>query len=135
RISDLHPLSAIVGLDRAIRFPNSATPTWEAVRAQLLRVGESASLRMIDGLPAFPDEDPPPDWKEIRIGTSAGMVTVRRGIGSLNCVIWGNSDSALNAVWAKVIWACASAGGGVIETPAGPVSAEQFAQSAGLSPA
>ena len=123
-----------MGLDRTIRFPNSETPSWEAIRAQLVRVGEAASLRMIDGMPAFPDENPEASWKELRVGTTAGMVTIRRGPGVLTCVVWGNADAALNGAWAKVIWACAQAGGGQIEMPSGSVSAEQFAQSAGLSP-
>lgn len=124
-----------MGLDRIVRFPDGETPSWEAVRTQLARVGESGQLRMIDSLPAFPDEDPPENWKELRAGTPAGMVTIRRGPGVMVCVIWGNADAALNTSWAKFLWASASAGGGTIETPSGAVTAEQFAQIEGLSPA
>ena len=125
----------IMGLDRTIRFPTAETPAWEAIQAQLARVGEPAPLRMIDGMPAFPDEAPDAGWQELRIGTAAGMITTRRGPGMLTFVIWGNADAALGAAWAKVTWACAAAGGGTIAMPAGSASAEQFAQSAGLSPA
>jgi hypothetical protein len=124
-----------MGLDRAIRFPTCETPSWDAIRAQLARVGEAAALRMIDGMPAFPDETPDPNWKELRIGTASGMVTVRRAPGVLTCVVWGNADAALNAAWSKVVWACAAAGGGTIDAPTGPASAAEFAHSAGLSPA
>jgi hypothetical protein len=124
-----------MGLDRTIRFPAAETPTWAAVKAQLARVGESAPLRMIDGMPAFPDEDPPADWKELRVGTAAGMVSIRRTPGTLTCVVWGNADPALSAAWAKVIWACAEAGGGAVETPEGPLPADEFAATAGVSPA
>jgi len=124
-----------MGLDRTVRFASGETPSWEAIRTQLARIGEVAALRMIDGMPAFPDETPEPAWKELRIGTAAGMVTIRRGSDALTCVVWGNADAALHAAWAKVIWACAAAGTGMIDTPAGPVSADEFAQSAGLSPA
>jgi hypothetical protein len=123
-----------MGLDRTVRFPTDETPPWPAIRAQLLRVGELGQLRMIDGLPAFPDEEPPGDWREVRVGTMAGMVTVRRAAGTLTCVVWGNADPALNAAWAKVVWACAAAGGGTIDTPAGSVAAEDFARDAGLAP-
>jgi hypothetical protein len=123
-----------MGLDRTIRFASEETPTWNVIRAQLARVAEPASLRMIDGLPAFPDEAPELGWKELRIGTSAGMVTIRRGPGQLSCVVWGNADSALTAAWMKVIWACASAGDGLIDAPGGSVTPDQFAQSARLSP-
>lgn len=122
-----------MGLDRTVRFANGV-PSWDAIRTQLARVGESGQLRMIDGLPAFPDESPTDDWKEVRVGTSAGMVTVRRGSGTLTCVIWGNADVAMNAAWAKVIWACAAAADGIIDTPAGAASATEFATSVGLSP-
>ena len=124
-----------MGLDRTVRFPTSGTPSWAAIRAQLARVGESGQLRMIDDLPAFPDEEPAPDWREIRVGTVAGMVTVRRAAGVLACVIWGNADPALNAAWSKVTWACAAAGGGMIDAPAGPASAEEFARDSGVLPA
>lgn len=123
-----------MGLDRTIRFPSPTTPSWGAVCEQLARVGESAPLRMIDNLPAFPDETPPDDWKELRVGTVAGMVTVRRAAGAIVCVIWGNADPSLNAAWEKVVWACAAAGGGLIETPAGPQSADAFARGANLNP-
>jgi hypothetical protein len=89
---------------------------------------------MIDGSPAFPDETPPADWKELRIGTAAGMVTVRRGDGVLNCVVWGNADSVLNLAWAKVIWACAAAGAGFVELAEGALLADQFASKVGISP-
>jgi hypothetical protein len=124
-----------MGLQQTVRFRDEATPSWEAVRDQLARVGEVGHLRMIDGLPAFPDERPPDDWTELRVGTSGGMVTVRRGPGTLTCVIWGTSDDALRTAWAKLTWACAEAGGGVVELPGGAIGADEFARLAMLSPA
>ncbi|WP_439620346.1 hypothetical protein [Gemmata sp.] len=124
-----------MGLDRTVRFPTEVTPPWGAIRTHLQRVGESGQLRMIDGLPAFPDEEPADAWSELRVGTAAGMVTVRRRPGALVCVTWGNSDPALSAAWGKVTWACAAAGGGVIDTPTGPVPAAEFAAAEGIAPA
>ena len=123
-----------MGLDRTIRYPNGQTPSWDAIRAALHRVGEDTSLRMIDGLPAFPGETPEGGWKELRIGTAAGMVTIRRGPDVLTCVVWGNAEGHLRAAWDKLCWACAAAGGGTIDTPSGPLPADEFARSAGLSP-
>lgn len=90
---------------------------------------------MIDGLPAFPDEEPPTDWRELRVGTDAGMVTIRREPARLRCVIWGNADPALASAWARVVWACAEACGGVVETESGELPADEFARASGLSPA
>ncbi len=77
-----------MGLDRTIRFPSSETPSWEAIRAELARLGVSVSLRMIDGLPAFPDEIPQLGWNELRLGLPSGMVTIRRGPELFTCAIW-----------------------------------------------
>jgi hypothetical protein len=123
-----------MGMDRTIRFPPHHTPSWSAIQAQLVRVGERGTLRMIDGLPAFPDEDLPPGWKEIRIGLSAGMVTLRAIPDGLTSVVWGNADAALQTAWDKLCWAAAVAGGGAIITLTGPQSPDEFAQSAGLIP-
>ena len=104
-----------MGLDCTVRFPAGDTPSWGAIRSRLRQAGEAGQLRMIDGLPAFPDEDPPDDWKELRVGTAGGMVTVRRGADTLTCVVWGTADPKLDAGWRAVTWACAAAGGGVID--------------------
>ncbi len=87
---------------------------------------------MIDGMPAFPDEIPDSDWCELRLGTPAGMITLRKQPSSLSCVVWGNADSLLVQDWHRVIWACAAAGYGQIETPAGTQSASEFASLHGI---
>lgn len=120
-----------MGLDCTIVFAAGAEPTWGAVKAQLARVGESGHLRMIDGLPAFPDEEPEGGWRELRVGVAAGMVTVRRGGSSFTCVVWSNADAGLLAARDRVAWACAAAGGGTVEGR----SAGAFAQEMGISPA
>jgi hypothetical protein len=89
---------------------------------------------MIDGLPAFPDESPEGEWRELRVGFAAGMVTLRRGSGALTCVIWSNADSALLAARDRLAWACAAAGQGTLVTDSGEVSADEFARLRGLSP-
>jgi hypothetical protein len=127
-------VSTAMGLERTIRFRGDAVPTWEAIRGQLHGLGVSPVVRLIDGLPAFPDEVPPSDWKELRIALSAGMVTIRRDRGSLTCVIWGNADASLGKDWQSVVVACAAAGGGLIDGPEGPETAEQFTRSSGRSP-
>lgn len=121
-----------MGLDRTIRFPTADAPDWAAIRAALGCFGEPVAIRMIDGLPAFPDESPEAGWKELRLGLPAGMVTLRRGPGALTAVIWGTGEPALTQAWHQVVWACASAGGGVIETPSGPQSAQDFLRETGL---
>lgn len=124
-----------MGLDRTIRFPAGAVPAWDAVKAQLARVGEAAPIRMIDGLPAFPDESPDENWRELRLGCATGMVTLRRGADSITCVVWSNADAVLLAARDRTAWACAAAGQGSITTDAGDVNADTFAQQCGIQPA
>lgn len=123
-----------MGLDRTVRFPAGAVPAWEAVKSQLARVGEVGTIRMIDGMPAFPDETPEPNWRELRVGCAAGMVTLRKGPDSLTCVVWSNADAALLAARDRVAWACCAAGQGNVETESGSRSADEFARAQGVSP-
>lgn len=122
-----------MGLDRTIRFPADA-PSWEGIRTELARIGVDASVRMIDGLPAFPDELPEASWKELRLGFAAGMVTLHRSANQFSCIVWGNAEPALRWAWDALCWACAAASGGTIETPEGSQGAEAFGRSVGLFP-
>ena len=108
-----------MGLDRTIRFTSVEPTTWPAILAKLNELGISASLRMIDNLPAFPDEVPPPDWRELRLGFAAGMVTVRRVGTDLACVVWGTADAGLTAAQDAVADSLAGQGGGGIPRPPG----------------
>lgn len=124
-----------MGLDVTVRFPAGSVPAWDTIRGQLARVGESAPLRMIDGLPAFPDESPDDGWRELRVGVASGMVTVRHAGDAIACVVWSNADAELLAGRDRVAWACAAAGGGTVVTPTGEISADEFARLSNISPA
>jgi hypothetical protein len=124
-----------MGLDCTIRFPAGTLPDWIAIKGQLARVGELAPLRMIDGMPAFPDETPDETWRELRIGVADGMVTIRKTTDGLNCVVWGNADQSLLQARDRVAWACAVVGNGTVITAEGAVTSEEFAKLANISPA
>ncbi len=123
-----------MGVELTVRFPAEG-PDFGAVRAQLARVCPVPPLRMIDGLPAFPDETPEPGWLELRFGFPAGMVTLRRAPGTLACVVWGTAGADLLAARDALAWACAEAGGGSVCADSGDLSAEAFARSRALRPA
>jgi hypothetical protein len=107
-------------------------PAWPALRDLLAGRGISVQLRMIDGQLAFPDEQPPADWKELRIGTVEGMITLRREADGIRLVIWGNADGSLCRIWNAVTWAVASLCAGRIETGSGSLALDQFARTADL---
>ena len=71
-------------------------------------------MRMIDDQLAFPDELPEENWRELRLGTPAGMVTVRRDGDCLRFVIWGNADAALRQAWDELVRTFAEVGDGVV---------------------
>ena len=115
-----------MGVQLVVRFPDGE-PTFEAAAGKLAVAGESAVVRMIDGLPALPDEQPGEHWREVRLSVPAGMVTVRRGKGDWSFVLWGNSGDALLRSRDLAAWAAADAGNGVVLADDGsPIPADQF---------
>lgn len=114
-----------MGIERAIRFP-ADSPSWPAVAAKLVEVGETPVVRMIDGLPAFPDEVPEPGWQELRVGLVGGMVTLRKSGSEVRAVAWGTSDPGLTRSWDRLCWAVAAAAGGQVVTADGPLDANVF---------
>jgi hypothetical protein len=118
-------------MDQTVTFAGRP-PAWPAVRDLLRKHGVAVQMRMIDNQLAFPDEEPPDDWRELRLGLPPGMVTVRRGGDRVTLVIWGNADDALRQAWNLLTWAWAEAGGGQVLTPQGSVSAADYRQAADL---
>ncbi len=116
-----------MGLSRTVMFPSDARPTWVSVRAALVSLGETPVVRMIDNLPAFPDEIPEPGWAELRVSLAGGMVTLRAAAGGWLVSIWGNADAGLLRSWSAACWAIAAAGqGSVILEDGTTKSVEEF---------
>ena len=90
-----------MGVAHSIHLPVERRPAWSALLSAFAQVGETPSIRMIDGLPAFPDEVPADDWKEVRLMFSGGMVTLRQDGEQLQCVAWGSDDPALQQSLAR----------------------------------
>ena len=89
--------------------------SWPTLRDELAQRGLPAQLRMIDAQLAFPAEEPPENWSELRIGMAAGMVTIRRETDAVSVVIWGNADEALRAAWTTLATAITQVFGGSIQ--------------------
>ncbi|HEV3117008.1 MAG TPA: hypothetical protein VGY58_08155 [Gemmataceae bacterium] len=72
---------------------------------------------MIDGELAFPDEEPPETWHELRLAAPEGfVVTARRESNRVVFVVWGNADAKLLQAWNALVWAFAETGSGQIHT-------------------
>jgi hypothetical protein len=114
-------------MQQIVTLPEGGTVSWPAVRDLLVARGFAVQLRMIDGELAFPHEEPPENWRELRIGTTAGsLVTVKREQDQLVLVVWGNADAGLVETWNALTWAFAHVSDALIETPAGPQSSGQY---------
>jgi hypothetical protein len=83
-----------MGLQRDVTYSGEA-PSWDTLRVRLAAAGVAVTMRMIDNLPAYADEVPEPGWRELRLTTGHGMVTLRQVAGRLSVVVWGNADGDL----------------------------------------
>src|SRR5947209_20147004 len=120
-----------MGMDQTVTFA-AAVPPWPAVRDLLARGGFPVELRMVDGELAFPDEEPPETWRELRLGTPHGMVTLRRDADRISFVVWGNAERALLQARNALMAAFAETGGGEVQTEAGYLTSAQFRAAADL---
>jgi hypothetical protein len=121
-----------MGMEQTVTFAPDRLPSYDAVSALLAERGFPLQVRMIDGELAFPDEKPSENWRELRLGTSHGTITLRREPDRITFVTWGNADRALTQAWNALVWAYADAGAGQVLTDRGPLSADEYRQSADL---
>ncbi|HTU20325.1 MAG TPA: hypothetical protein VMG10_19835 [Gemmataceae bacterium] len=115
-----------MGMEQTVSFAAKSIPAYPAVRDFLAQRGFPLQMGMIDGQLAFPDELPPDSWREVRLRTPQGMVTVRRDGERLVFVTWGNADAAMLQAWNALVWAFAEVGGGRVETPEGALDARTY---------
>lgn len=103
-----------MGMEQTVRFP-AAPPAWPAVRDLLASRGHAFQVAMIDGQLAFPDEAPPETWRELRLKSPQGMITVRREGNRVVFVTWGNADAGLVEQRNALAQIFAECGGGEVE--------------------
>ena len=115
-----------MGMEQTVSFAGKPDPTYAAVRDFLGQRGFPLQMGMIDGQLAYPDELPEDGWRELRLRTPQGMVTVRRDGERLVFATWGNADGAMRQAWNALVWAFAAVGGGQIETAEGPADAASY---------
>jgi hypothetical protein len=108
-----------MGLEQRVTFAVETLPSWNEISALLPRRGLPVQVRMIDNELAFPDEVPPDTWRELRLGTPQGMVTLRQENHGVVLVTWGNAEPGLLQAWNALAWAVAEATGGCIQSPCG----------------
>lgn len=121
-----------MGMDQKVIFTSDKTPTWTQFADLLAERKFPVQMRMIDAELAFPDEIPPETWRELRVGTPHGMITLRREPDSIALVIWGNADANMRQAWNVLTWAFARLTSGAIRTENGELTLADFARTAEL---
>ncbi len=76
--------------------------------ARLAGAGMAVAVQMIDGALVPPNAQPPAAWREVRLRTPAGTVTLRRREGAVAVTVFGNADAALEAAQRAVADALAA---------------------------
>jgi hypothetical protein len=82
-------LEIVVPRDR----PLPLRPVLEALGA----AGVPAVVAMADNALRAPTAPLPDEWRDVRLRTPAGMVTLRRQGGGIAVLVFGNADAALQA--------------------------------------
>jgi hypothetical protein len=121
-----------MGMDQIVAFPAEKSPAWPALVELLAKKSFPLQLRMIDGELAFPDETPPENWRELRVGTPGGMITLRRTADGITLTTWGNADANMRQAWNALVWAVAHLSGGKVHTSAGEMTLAEYEQTAEL---
>ena len=103
-----------MGMEHKVSIARNTAIVWTELTAYCNARAFPLQLRMIDGELAFPDETPPHDWRELRISTSGGMVTLRRDNDGISVVVWGNADDAMRQAWNALTLVLARVTGGSI---------------------
>lgn len=101
-----------MGMQRTVEFADEPTLDWPALQTHLAESGVEVQMRMIDNLPAFPDEQPPAGWGDLRVAVAGQMITLRKDGRLLHVITWGNADAGLQEAAGEIAAACAEQGGG-----------------------
>jgi hypothetical protein len=69
---------------------------------RLAAEGLPTAVAMVDGALQPPMAPVPEDWRDVRLKTTAGMVTLSRKPGAIKVAVFGNADEALKEAQGKV---------------------------------
>jgi hypothetical protein len=85
-----------MGLD--LMVPRSDAVDVLQLLKKLAAAGLSASVLMVDGNLHPPQMPMPASWRDLRLKTPAGTVSLKRRPDGIAVVVFGNADAALLAV-------------------------------------
>jgi hypothetical protein len=77
--------------------PRVASVELSALLHRLGAAGLPSALAMVDNVLQGPGAIPPAVWRDVRLRTPAGVVTLRRVPSGVAVVVFGNADEPLRA--------------------------------------
>ena len=89
-----------IGLE--IVVPRSGTCSLRAVLDLLAAGGLPTTIAMVDNALVRPSAPAPAEWREVRLRTPAGMITLRRQAGGIALVVFDNADATLQVAQRQV---------------------------------
>jgi hypothetical protein len=95
-----------MGLERVIA--TQGVPSLAKLLERLAAAGVASSLMMVDNALVSPKLPPPSEWRDVRLKTPAGAVTLKRRADGVAVIVFGNADPALLAAQTAVADALAS---------------------------
>jgi hypothetical protein len=84
-----------VGLEVVV--PRVAAVEIAMLLERLAEAGLPSTLAMVDNVLQGPGATPPAAWRDVRLRTPAGMVTLRRIPSGVAVVVFGNAEGPLRA--------------------------------------
>lgn len=81
----------------------------------LASIDDGWKLRLVDGLPALPDETVPPEFQELRLALSGEMVTVVSEPFGYRLVTWSTASPEFQMAVNRIMEQLVFTGGGTIE--------------------
>ena len=78
-------------------------PPLERVLSALAADGYPSMIVMVDGALVMPKAAPPTHWRDVRLRTPDGTVSIVRHEGAVAAVIFGNADERLQKAQARVL--------------------------------
>jgi hypothetical protein len=82
-------------MGRDLILPNVPLLSLSPLLTQLAVEGVPLTIAMIDGALVPPRCEPPPKWREVRLRSAHGMLTLLRSTDGIILRIFGNADAPL----------------------------------------
>lgn len=95
-----------MGLSKLV--PVRETPSLATLLAALANGGLPSSILMVDNQLVSPKLPPPSAWRDVRLKTPAGTLSLKREAAGVSITVFGNADEALLAAQAAVAQALAT---------------------------